>query len=219
MSKEVDFLLLYPILESARQSGSALLSLLDQATSLSEPPDSSWIPVLDEVCVHILEALDVVASHGIAESAYSGLREAVELTRHSFVYGEGWLCEAHAKNVSALEVFESHVDVLAEKAFGPWGAHFFQLCAPTLPADYFDAASYSKAPGSRRPAYERDHLWLRWRDVEGLRPAAIRDRWNRMSGEERKSICPRCADQIGSDETGREVVKKALKQARRERHA
>ena len=219
MSKEVDFLLLYPILESARQSGSELFSLLNEATSLSEPPDSSWIPVLDEACVHILEALDVVASHGIAESAYSGLREAVELTRHSFVYGEVWLTNAYMKNVSALEIFESHVDVLAEKAFGPWGAHFFQLCAPTLPASYFDPASYSMSPGRRRPAYERDHLWLKWRDVEEIGPAAIRDRWNGMSGEERKTICPRAANCIGSGEPGREVVRKALKRARRERHA
>jgi hypothetical protein len=34
-------------------------------------------------------------------------------------------------------------------------------------------------PGERRPCYERDHTFLRWEEEEGLKQAAIRDRWTR----------------------------------------
>jgi hypothetical protein len=33
-------------------------------------------------------------------------------------------------------------------------------------------------PAGRRACYRRDHLWLKWQDEE-MRPAKIRDRWNR----------------------------------------
>jgi integrase/DNA-binding CsgD family transcriptional regulator len=35
----------------------------------------------------------------------------------------------------------------------------------------------------------RDHLWMSWTD-EGLGPAAIRDRWNAMSQQDRLKACP-----------------------------
>jgi hypothetical protein len=50
----------------------------------------------------------------------------------------------------------------------------------------------------RRPAYERDHLWLRWKDEEGMTPAKIRDRWNTTNPRARVS---------------REVVTEGLKKA------
>src|SRR5208283_2133720 len=57
-----------------------------------------------------------------------------------------------------------------------------------------------------RPCYDRDHLWLSWADAK-MGPAAIRDKWNEEHPKEK----------IGSGESGREVVKTALKKARAER--
>jgi hypothetical protein len=60
-----------------------------------------------------------------------------------------------------------------------------------------------------RPCQDRDHLWLRWRE-EGMKPAAIRDRWNaehaRYGGEK-----------ISTGRSGFEVVKRGLKKARKEK--
>jgi hypothetical protein len=54
----------------------------------------------------------------------------------------------------------------------------------------------------RRPAYDRDHLWLRWYEEEKLTPAKIRVRWIRMDPKNKVS---------------REVVIEGLKKARREK--
>jgi hypothetical protein len=62
-------------------------------------------------------------------------------------------------------------------------------------------------PQSRRPRYDRDHLWLKWASEEGLKPAAIRDRWNR---EHRQHG----GERIGSGRSGIDVVKKGLAKAR-----
>lgn len=72
---------------------------------------------------------------------------------------------------------------------------------------------------NRRPAYERDHLWLDWNINEGLKPAPIRDRWDGMSDESRKAACRQAWEKIGDGgkEAGRDVVKKALKKAEEER--
>jgi hypothetical protein len=59
---------------------------------------------------------------------------------------------------------------------------------------------------SRRPCYDRDHTWLRWLEEEGMRPAAIRDRWNRDFPHKK----------IGSGNSGRKTVKKGLDRARAE---
>jgi hypothetical protein len=72
-------------------------------------------------------------------------------------------------------------------------------------------------PGDdKRPAYERDHLWLGWNE-EGMTPAAIRDRWNTMSDEERRAVSPRKWHRIesaGGLEGQRDLIEKALRKAK-----
>lgn len=71
-----------------------------------------------------------------------------------------------------------------------------------------------------RPAHKRDHLWLKWQDDEGMTPATIRDRWNGMSDEDRRTVCPTKWQKIESEggrEGERDIIKQALKTARRER--
>ena len=73
----------------------------------------------------------------------------------------------------------------------------------------------------RRPAYARDHLWLDWHERDELGPAGIRDRWNDMSDEERKTASPRASWRIGGKDAkgkkaGLAVVTSALKKARKE---
>ena len=74
----------------------------------------------------------------------------------------------------------------------------------------------------RRPAYDRDHLWLDWRLQGKMAPAAIRDRWDGMSDDERKAMCPCAWQSIGGDDaktkrSGRAVVVNGLKKARKEK--
>ncbi|HKB39799.1 MAG TPA: hypothetical protein VKD72_25410, partial [Gemmataceae bacterium] len=63
--------------------------------------------------------------------------------------------------------------------------------------------------GTKRKCYDRDHTWLRWSEEEKMGPAAIRDRHNRENLRE----------PIGTGNSGREVVKTALKKALAERKA
>jgi hypothetical protein len=63
--------------------------------------------------------------------------------------------------------------------------------------------------GPPRPCYDRDHLWLRWRE-EGMKPAAIRNRWN-------QEYAQYGGDKIGTGRPGYEVVKQALARARKEK--
>jgi len=74
----------------------------------------------------------------------------------------------------------------------------------------------------RRPAYGRDHKWLEWVKTAGLTPAKIRDRWDELPEEERQQICPNACHQIGGASSqekisGREIVKTAIKKAKKER--
>lgn len=62
----------------------------------------------------------------------------------------------------------------------------------------------------RRPCFKRDQLWLTWKQEEGLTPAKIRDRWNGMSGEQRRAIAFSCCNDVGDGKNGRDVVKKGL---------
>jgi hypothetical protein len=74
------------------------------------------------------------------------------------------------------------------------------------------------AGDERRPAYERDHLWLKW-SQEGMTPAEIRDRWNQMGDEERSAVSTKKWRQIeseGGSEGERDLIEKALKKAKRE---
>ena len=67
-----------------------------------------------------------------------------------------------------------------------------------------------------RPAFERDHRWLNWNQKDKLGPAAIRDKWNVMTDEDRQSISPRKPERIQSGEQGRDTVKKAIELAKKE---
>jgi hypothetical protein len=75
---------------------------------------------------------------------------------------------------------------------------------------------------SNRPAYARDHLWLSWKSKEGMTPATIRDRWNAMTDEERRAICPRKWQRLesaGGSEGDRDLIEKALAGAEAEQQA
>lgn len=77
--------------------------------------------------------------------------------------------------------------------------------------------------GHKRVAAARDHLWLDWCLDEGMTPAAIRDRWNGMSNEERLAVAPTSCDKIGGPNLDKakalDVVKKSLSKAKKERAA
>jgi len=75
-----------------------------------------------------------------------------------------------------------------------------------------------KRPKKPRPALGRDTLWLKWKTEERLTPAKIRDRWDRMSDEQRKRACPTCWKRVGESDPnlGREVVKMALRKTEAE---
>ena len=73
----------------------------------------------------------------------------------------------------------------------------------------------------RRPAYARDHCWLSWYENNELGPAAIRDKWDGLSDQERNQICPSASHKVSGPDSkdkkaGREVVKRALKVAKSE---
>jgi hypothetical protein len=69
-----------------------------------------------------------------------------------------------------------------------------------------------------RPAYRRDHLWVRWQeDGERFGPTKIRNRWNALSKENRELVAPRCSHRVGKDSSGIETVKRSLKTAKKER--
>ncbi len=59
--------------------------------------------------------------------------------------------------------------------------------------------------------YARDHLWLEWYEDENAetyhKPAKIRDRWNKENPTQR----------IDFGNNGRELVKKSIAKAKRER--
>ncbi len=58
----------------------------------------------------------------------------------------------------------------------------------------------------RRPAFDRDHLWLKWQEEDGLTPAAIRARWNEMDRIARDAACPMQSEAIKEGQKGRNVV-------------
>jgi hypothetical protein len=66
----------------------------------------------------------------------------------------------------------------------------------------------------RRPAYGRDHFFLR-RKKGGAKPKEIQSEWNAKSDEERRAICPRWSEKL-SGKKGTEVVENAIKKAERE---
>lgn len=72
----------------------------------------------------------------------------------------------------------------------------------------------------RRPAYKRDHLWLKWQQEDGLTPAGIRDMWNAMTDDQRRAVCAGAWQRVestGGKEGERDIIKKGIQQATRER--
>lgn len=83
--------------------------------------------------------------------------------------------------------------------------------------DRFNRGHASEADAaSCRPAYGRDHLFLTW-SAEGLTPAAIRDRWNALSDDERRRVCPAAWRRVRTGESGRNVLKQAIWKAKKEK--
>lgn len=74
----------------------------------------------------------------------------------------------------------------------------------------------ARTAASCRPAYGRDHLFLTW-SAEGLTPAAIRDRWNALSDDERRRVCPAAWRRVRTGESGRNVLKQAIRKAKKEK--
>jgi hypothetical protein len=83
------------------------------------------------------------------------------------------------------------------------------LTAPTEapPAEAAGAGVPTGDGPSRRPCYGRDHTWLRWAEEENMKPAGIRDRWNKEHSTET----------VGQGASGYDVVKKGLAKARADR--
>jgi hypothetical protein len=80
---------------------------------------------------------------------------------------------------------------------------------PVSPPDADNPPTVEAVDGAgKRPCYSRDHTWLAWSE-QGMRPATIRDRWNRDHP----------AEKIGSGASGYQVVKTALRKARSERYS
>lgn len=90
------------------------------------------------------------------------------------------------------------------------------LLSEIFPAD---DSSPKQSPRKPRPACNRDHLFLKWRDGEGLGPAKIRDRWNSLPIQERRRICLDACSEVASGKRGADVVKKAIAAARKERES
>lgn len=63
------------------------------------------------------------------------------------------------------------------------------------------------------PARDRDEFWYKWRREEHLTEAAIRDRWNSMSDEERQKVSRRKWQRIDGKGKGSSLVKSAMKAA------
>lgn len=75
---------------------------------------------------------------------------------------------------------------------------------------------------AQRPAYARDHLWLKWAkeigldapNVEGL----VRDKWNESPDEVRRAFHPHHR-KIGRGKPGYDLVRKGIKRAQKDRKA
>jgi hypothetical protein len=81
-----------------------------------------------------------------------------------------------------------------------------RLQGDTLPIPTIPAPEVPPDDEKRR-CYQRDHTWLDWNEKLGLTPAKIRDRWNKEQP----------GQSVGDKRKGREVVRKGIEQARRDR--
>jgi len=70
-------------------------------------------------------------------------------------------------------------------------------------------------PEGRRPAYLRDHLWLKWQNELALTNAAIRDKWNALRQSERNNY-PKHVSPLEDKQSGRETVRKGIATASEE---
>lgn len=78
----------------------------------------------------------------------------------------------------------------------------------------------SDSQDSPRPAYSRDHLWLKWYQDETADTyhsyAAIRDKWNSIPDDERKRLSLKYYGKLASGKRGTDPVKTGIAKARRE---
>lgn len=70
----------------------------------------------------------------------------------------------------------------------------------------------------KRPAYNRDRLWLQWSEEENAANGDIRDRWNSMADAAREAYKP-CHAKVGSGKPGWDIVRKGIKAAKKNREA
>jgi hypothetical protein len=105
------------------------------------------------------------------------------------------------------EVFEPVADWLRRLGDEVLGYRTLARVRLDEAAKRFAGVEAPELPGAprRRPMYDRDHLWLRWRE-EGLLPAAIFRKWNAEYG--RHGDAP---------VSGRLVVTQGIQKAKRER--
>jgi hypothetical protein len=90
------------------------------------------------------------------------------------------------------------------------------LIVPTTPAHGDVESVFHLKREDQRPAYLRDHFFLK-RSDEGAKPAAIRKEWNALSDAERKAICPLWPRKVADGAKGTETVETGIKKAKRER--
>lgn len=145
--------------------------------------------------------------------------------------GDGGNLWNRLRNVSEELPLDEHRLIQTAKSFRDWIQNelptFFKFEMPLQSFERVSSLSpvQSSSPigessgdaGKKRPAFQRDHLWLKW-STEGLTPAKIRNRWNDMSEQERKKCCARTHGKIeGDSKQTLDRIKKALSLALQER--
>jgi hypothetical protein len=177
--------------------------------------------------------------HGLDAGA---LAEAGRLCRELFANQELWNIDAKSRSCPSwpdclgrrrYELSKEECEIIrdGEKVFqelwlrsGPAdagttpAAPVDQVLAPVvLTAEVREWIKDLPPDAGLRRAYRRERVWLTWHETEGLGPAAIRDRWNGLDCEARKTIAPSCFETFSGDKgSGANRVKQALIRARRD---
>ena len=190
-------------------------------TSPPDPPDrgaSYAIANVRSVNTTIHDAY-TLAKGLSAEELRRQIREALTLAHQTIRQAEvpaEWAA-INGDDEAAIQICR---DALA-RAYGECGVALKRLSAAVLvvggdACDCFNRAHASDVEAApRRPAYGRDHLFSAW-SAEGMAPARIRDRWNALPDDERKRVCPAAGKRLGYGESGRNVVKQAVRKAETE---
>jgi hypothetical protein len=96
-----------------------------------------------------------------------------------------------------------------EEVRGNLEAKGLLLSDERVPGGAAPASEPAMPQRKRRRCYERDHIWLAWKD-EGLGYAAIRDKWNAECGDHG-------GKPIGRGRSGSDSVRQGVTTARKER--